>query len=320
VSSVASHVLSCNMSWRSNLKRSGGGFWQDDDWYDLNVAIRIPGYEALLTQLLRALPPLGSSYVCDLLAGSGTFSQKLVQAYPRIHLVALDQSQSRLEKLSARIASTNFEGKLDVVCRKISIDQESLWGAEGSFDVIVGTLALHVIVGHNVDSDEASKRYSKLFLMLLRSLRDGGHLIFGDHCGTLPAFDQMLLMHTAGFVDVDVAWREGDCFVIGGRKPQHGHSSSDSSELDEKDMKDLQSLFDKYSDLRLMGFDKLQECLASCMTAIDDDQVWWSFQSSAIVEDHTTGLDFEGFVHLLKDLRVNIKQVLKHLSSVEHKA
>ncbi|CAF4186541.1 unnamed protein product, partial [Rotaria sordida] len=45
-----------------------------------------------------------------------------------------------------------------------------------------------------------------------------GHLIVGDHNGSLGMFEQMKLMEECGFVDVECVWRERDMFVIGGRR------------------------------------------------------------------------------------------------------
>ncbi|CAF5031964.1 unnamed protein product, partial [Rotaria sp. Silwood1] len=45
-----------------------------------------------------------------------------------------------------------------------------------------------------------------------------GHLIVGDHSGSLGMFEQMKLMEECGFVDVECVWRERDMFVIGGRR------------------------------------------------------------------------------------------------------
>ena len=55
--------------------------------------------------------------------------------------------------------------------------------------------------------------------MVLSSLRPGGHFMIGDHVGELTLFDHLKLLETAGFVDVDCAWRERDFFVCGGRRP-----------------------------------------------------------------------------------------------------
>jgi len=70
----------------------------------------------------------------------------------------------------------------------------------------------------------ATDRYVALFKFLLESLTPGGHLIFGDHIGSLPLFQQLCCMQKAGFVDVDVAWRGEFLFVAGGRRPAEAES------------------------------------------------------------------------------------------------
>ena len=67
---------------------------------------------------------------------------------------------------------------------------------------------------------EAEGRYELLFHGIRDSLAPGGHLIIGDHVGALGLYRQLKAMERAGFVDVDVAWRQDDFFVCGGRVPE----------------------------------------------------------------------------------------------------
>ena len=61
-------------------------------------------------------------------------------------------------------------------------------------------------------------KYVALFSGFLNGLAPGGHVIVGDHVGHLSAFEHCLALRAAGFVDVEVAWKERDFFVLGGRK------------------------------------------------------------------------------------------------------
>lgn len=71
--------------------------------------------------------------------------------------------------------------------------------------------------GHGTGSTQ--DRFLALFRMFHAALRPGGHLVIPDHVGKLGCFATMALLVEAGFADVDVAWRERDFYVIGGRRP-----------------------------------------------------------------------------------------------------
>lgn len=208
------------MSWHLNLQRvsPGKGFWQDAFWYEANVELKMPLLPEMIRQLIQSLPSLkAGDIVCDLLAGTGKLTCPLIQAYPEANYIAIDKCSTRLQICKAKIDQGNH-----LVVPKISYIEKTLLLDDSeivescSFDLIVGTLALHVLIGHEIctDSSLAEQRYLQLFSLLFRNLKPGGHLIFGDHVGLLRCFRQLKLMEEIGFVDVDVAW-----FVAGGRKP-----------------------------------------------------------------------------------------------------
>jgi hypothetical protein len=85
--------------------------------------------------------------------------------------------------------------------------------------VVLASLALHALVGHETDPVEAESRYELLLQSIRDSLTPGGHLIIGDHVGVLPLYRHLKALERTGFVDVDCAWRVDDFFVIGGRVP-----------------------------------------------------------------------------------------------------
>ena len=108
-------------------------------------------------------------------------------------------------------------------------------GPDTGYDLITAVCAIRVLVappahyatastsGGSVvtesPNEAVARRYRQLFQLSLHSLRPGGHLIIGDHTGTLGLYDQMRLLEGAGFVEVDCAWRSRDWFVCGGRHP-----------------------------------------------------------------------------------------------------
>jgi len=97
----------------------------------------------------------------------------------------------------------------------VSTDGDPL--SHGPYDVVVASLALHAIIGHDVERAEAETRYELLFRSIRDALSPGGHLLVGDHVGTLDLYPQLKAMERAGFQAVDCAWRHDDFFVAGGR-------------------------------------------------------------------------------------------------------
>eukprot|EP01135_Chromosphaera_perkinsii_P009391 Nk52_evm67s1737 gene=Nk52_evmTU67s1737 len=113
--------------------------------------------------------------------------------------------------------------------KAIPFDNEVLPGTgENGYDVIVSGLGFHSIVGHDLNHDHqaqnayspvAFNRYRVLAQRAYNSLSSGGHVVIGDHVGALPCYEQMRLLDECGFVDIDVAWRKQDFFVIGAHRP-----------------------------------------------------------------------------------------------------
>ena len=170
----------------------------------------------MLEELLTALPPLDEqTTVCDLACGTGNTGFSILSAYPMSHLTLLDEDSDMLALAQAKIAE--LQADITVLQATVRADAEPLPG--GPYDVVVAGLALHAIVGHDLEVPEAESRYELLFQGIRDSLSPGGHLIIGDHVGTLGLFRQMKAMERAGFADVDCAWRQDDFFVCGGRVP-----------------------------------------------------------------------------------------------------
>ena len=200
-------------NWRGNLKRHGG-FWRNGAWYDLHLERRMPLVLPMLEELLLALPPLGpDALVCDLAAGTGNASMLLLDAYPMIQLTVVEKDPELMTIARSKVGMMRDDVSFSE--QEVSTDGEVLPGAP--YDLVVGSLALHAIVGHEVEGAEAESRYELLLQGIRNSLMPGGHLIVGDHVGVLPLFRQLKAFERAGFTDVDCAWRQDDFFVAGGR-------------------------------------------------------------------------------------------------------
>ena len=96
--------------------------------------------------------------------------------------------------------------KIDVVSRPSALPG-------GPYDVIVASLGLHVLAGHQkqetqslrsifIRSSESNtflclcvsrSKYSNIFSTILLSLKPGGMLVYGDHVGTWGLFSQVVI-------------------------------------------------------------------------------------------------------------------------------
>lgn len=200
-------------SWRQNLLRRGG-FWKSGRWYDLHVERRMPLAIPMLEEMVVALPPLDQgTAVCDLGCGTGNAAFAVLSAYLFVRLTLLDEDPNLLTVASEKIGE--YTRDFETIQATIRTDGEPIPG--GPYDIIVASLSLHAIIGHDVEGAEAESRYELLFRGIHESLAPGGHLMVADHVGTLGLYRQMKAMELAGFTDVDCAWRQDDFFVCGGR-------------------------------------------------------------------------------------------------------
>jgi len=199
-------------SWKKNLERSGG-YWSDGRWYDLHVDRRLPQVGPMLDEMLLALPPLPpGTTVCDLACGTGNAAVTVLSGYPTVQMVLLDEDPDLLSEAYSK--AEQMTPDVETIRASLETDGEPLPG--GPYDVVLASLALHAIVGHEVERGEAESRYELLFHTIRSSLTSGGHLIVGDHVGTLPLYTQLKTMERAGLEEVDCAWRQDDFFVAGG--------------------------------------------------------------------------------------------------------
>ncbi|HHP7239854.1 class I SAM-dependent methyltransferase [Longibacter sp.] len=200
-------------NWTANVRRNGG-FWRDGRWYDLHLERRMPLALPMLEELRDALPPLPpGTGVCDLACGTGNGAVTVLSAYPEVHITLVDEDPDLLSIAREKADALTLDA--EPLQASIEADGEPIPG--GPYDVVVASLALHAIVGHDIERAEAESRYDLLFRSIADRLAPGGHCFVGDHVGTLPLFAQLKAMERAGFRDVDCAWRQDDFFVAGGR-------------------------------------------------------------------------------------------------------
>lgn len=200
-------------NWRQNLRRRGG-FWRDGRWYDLHLERRMPLVIPMLEEMVAALPPLGAdTSVCDLGCGTGNASFVILTAYPMIRLTLVDEDAEVLAIASEKLS----EFSKDFTVQNVTVEANGEAVPGGPYDVIVASLALHSMLGTDVDGAEAEGRYELLLQGVADALTPGGHLIVADQVGTMGLYRQMKAMERAGFTDVDCAWRQDEFFVCGGR-------------------------------------------------------------------------------------------------------
>lgn len=204
-------------SWRRGLERRGG-FWQNPRWFDLHLERRMPLALTMLEELTAALPPLSNdARVCDLGCGTGNASYTILTAYPTLRLTLLDPDADLLEVAQEKIEEFELD-EVTVLQAPIPLDGEAIPG--GPYDVVIAGLALRTLIGAEAESAEAEGRYELLFRGIREALVPGGHLLVGDHVGTLGLYRHLKALERAGFADIDCAWRQDDFFVLGGRVPE----------------------------------------------------------------------------------------------------
>lgn len=204
-------------SWRRGLERHGA-FWHNPRWFDLHLERRMPLAFTMLEELTAALPPLDpNARVVDVACGTGNASFTLLTAYPVVQLTLLDADRALLDVAEEKLDEFELDDDLHVLEAPLPTGGEPLPG--GPYEAAIAGLGLSTLVGEETDSAEAEGRYELLFRSIGAALVPGGHLLVGDHVGTLGLYRHLKAMERAGFVDVDCAWRQQDFFVIGGRVP-----------------------------------------------------------------------------------------------------
>ncbi|ETW10204.1 hypothetical protein H310_00567 [Aphanomyces invadans] len=223
-------------SWTRNLLRhrdAASGFWGDSRWYDLQITRRLPLVPRMLDEIVWAMPPIGPSHrVADLCAGSGACSEKVLAAYPDIEIVLFDGAKDRLDLAVQRLRATVSSSSSRAISFHVADLNKISILRKAPFDVIVASLAVHVLVerpAHDCHPSSSTPprrndkeaEHKRVFQLMFNSLSPNGHVLLGDHVGQASLFSHLKWMEDVGFVDVDCAWRQDDFFVIGGRRPPH---------------------------------------------------------------------------------------------------
>jgi len=197
--------------------------------YDSLIRRAVPRYEEIFQRLLTYAPATAER-VLELGCGTGVLTARLVERYPAATVTAVDASAKMLAVTEARLpAGARFvahEGRF-----------EDLAFAPGSFDLVTSSIALH----HLEDMEPYFRRIvdwlvpggTFLYADQMRGgternhhinwsamtdfWREPGHLDAEeirsledharDHDHYRPILDQARWLAAAGFVEVDVVWR-----------------------------------------------------------------------------------------------------------------
>eukprot|EP00933_Yihiella_yeosuensis_P010251 TRINITY_DN116609_c0_g1_i1.p1 TRINITY_DN116609_c0_g1~~TRINITY_DN116609_c0_g1_i1.p1 ORF type:complete len:289 (-),score=62.36 TRINITY_DN116609_c0_g1_i1:26-892(-) len=236
-------------SWKKNIIFAPpSGFWSDNAWYDLQLERRLPLAAQAVREMVWALPPLSGKRVADLGSGSGRSALAVAAAYPEAQLTLLDADEDRgatallrLKQQASAAAATAINasslGQARFIPVAVAAKKDALPGSSiedgGPYDCVVALQAIRHIVAPPVhyaaklglsavqSEEEIVSGYAAMFNGIFSSLAPGGHIFIGDHVVHKHpgVYSHCRLLEEAGFVDVDVAWRQNDWFVIGARRP-----------------------------------------------------------------------------------------------------
>lgn len=221
-----------------------GHFEDEAREYDGIIQRLIPFYNEMLEALIGAIPfgKYDKFKVVDLGCGTGTISAQIKRAFPNAQILCLDLAENMI-----RIAQAKLAGYEDIV---FAVGDFNEYDFEGSYDVIVSSLALH-----HLGTDKAKiSFYKKLF----NRLSSGGVFYNADvvlasnermqaaymekwkaymrrsvpadevervwiakyyeEDRPAPLMKQMDWLHKAGFKETDVIWKYYNFAVYGGMK------------------------------------------------------------------------------------------------------
>jgi len=132
--------------------------------YDDAILRCVPRYHEMLGAILRYVPQeLEPRRILELGSGSGHLTRRVMAAYPKARLCAVDVSREMLEQCR----KTTDPARLDL----IRMDFHDLCFREASFDLVVSSISIHHI-------DDPAKR--TLFRQIHQCLRPGGVLCYSD--------------------------------------------------------------------------------------------------------------------------------------------
>ena len=139
--------------------------------YDAEIRRFVPGYEAMLDEVVGAIVRLRSADaeldVLELGAGTGALSYRVAERMPKAKITMLDADAAMLARA---------EGRMSHYRQRVTFHHGSFAGALPRCDVAVASLALHHV------HDAVTKR--DVYANVLRSLPTGGFLVSAD--ATIP--------------------------------------------------------------------------------------------------------------------------------------
>lgn len=136
--------------------------------YDAAAPLIHPRYDEVQAAVLAALSfdASASLGVLDLGGGSGRLAERILSAFPGVHVRVLDQSQPFLSLAKERLAP--FGGRAAFLHRRL---QDDWLGGVGPVSAIVSTSAIH----HLLPEEKQA-----LFRRCFQALNSGGVFINGD--------------------------------------------------------------------------------------------------------------------------------------------
>jgi hypothetical protein len=206
-------VGAVDASWASRNLEAGGagaGCWTDTRWADAHIERSLPLAGPLLDQLILALP-LADGMQVAVLGGGGRAPDRLLRAYPDAVVSLIGADGGALQAAAADLARTGRACAVQPALRP----SDEIPGAEDveGYDIVASYLALPRLAG-------GPGGYGPLFARIFASLAPGGTFVAADLAGAVALFAHLRLLEDAGFERVDCQWRERDCFVCAGRKPE----------------------------------------------------------------------------------------------------
>jgi ubiquinone/menaquinone biosynthesis C-methylase UbiE len=217
--------------------------------YDSLIRRAVPRYDEMVTRLAEHLPELGTESgpgprVLELGCGTGNLTLRLLARYPLARVLAVDAAPEMTELTRERAARAGAGARLEVMTQRF----EALGVGPWEFDLVTSSLSLHHVKDKRplytaiarwlkpgrrlVFADQLAGVTDEVMRvhwdLWLRHCREPGHCTeeeikgleeharLHDHYEPLEAHLEM--MRSAGFVELDLMWRNGMYAVLGARR------------------------------------------------------------------------------------------------------
>jgi tRNA (cmo5U34)-methyltransferase len=213
--------------------------------FDQIILRIIPYYPEMIAALITAIPFDSSSRinVIDLGCGTGTIARRIKQAFPLARITCLDLAENMIEMARLKLA--------DFAETRFQVGDFTAYSFDGSYDVVVSSLALH-----HLATDEAKiDFYRKIYASLApNGVFYNADVVLGSSNTIQAAYiekwrdfmkrqvaeeeidnkwlrqyqaedrpaslmNQLTWLTQIGFEEVDVIWKTYNFAVYGGRKP-----------------------------------------------------------------------------------------------------